>query len=159
MSSNMIHTDLSRCIACHACQEACGREHGGAKNVYLAASANRTVPLACRQCEPMPCLAVCLPGALRRAGDAVLVDDEKCTGCGLCLWACPFGVMGLSGNGRPAHTCDLCLARLERGSKPACVLTCPSKALAYGSYEDLAAPGRRRAAAIQVRAAARGEGR
>ena len=157
--SAIIHTELSRCIACHACQVACGREHGGAENIYLPPSADRAVPLVCSQCEPTPCLAVCPPGALRRAGDVVLVDSEKCTGCGLCLWACPFGVIGLATTGRPVHKCNLCLDLLERGSKPACVLTCPARALSYGPYEEAVAPARQRAAAVQVQAVARGEGR
>jgi Fe-S-cluster-containing hydrogenase component 2 len=54
---------------------------------------------------------------------AVLIDRNKCTGCGLCAKYCYFGVIRLSNEEKKAEKCDLC------GGSPACVRECPTGAL------------------------------
>lgn len=81
------------------------------------------VPIFCHQCEEAFCAAVCFTGALHRDGEIAAFDAEKCTGCGLCTLACPFGVVSAD---RIAHKCDLCQ---EREGGPACVSACPAMAL------------------------------
>jgi carbon-monoxide dehydrogenase iron sulfur subunit len=79
-------------------------------------------------------------GAIRRdrGTDAVLVDDRRCIGCFSCILVCPYGAI------RPAHDrgrvlkCDGCVERIAEGHEPACVASCPTKALAYREIEDLA---------------------
>ncbi|MEQ9571957.1 MAG: 4Fe-4S dicluster domain-containing protein, partial [Nitratireductor sp.] len=50
-------------------------------------------PKSCLHCEEAPCVTVCPTGAsYKRAEDGiVLVAEDKCIGCGLCAWACPYG--------------------------------------------------------------------
>ena len=50
-------------------------------------------PKSCLHCEDAPCVTVCPTGAsYKRAEDGiVLVDEDKCIGCGLCAWSCPYG--------------------------------------------------------------------
>ena len=50
-------------------------------------------PRSCLHCENAACVTVCPTGAsYKRAEDGiVLVDEDKCIGCGLCAWACPYG--------------------------------------------------------------------
>ncbi|MGH8214572.1 MAG: 4Fe-4S dicluster domain-containing protein, partial [Rhodanobacteraceae bacterium] len=50
-------------------------------------------PRSCLHCETPDCVTVCPTGAsYKRAEDGiVLVDEDKCIGCQLCAWACPYG--------------------------------------------------------------------
>ncbi|MBU6417378.1 MAG: 4Fe-4S dicluster domain-containing protein, partial [Xanthomonadaceae bacterium] len=50
-------------------------------------------PRSCLHCETPDCVTVCPTGAsYKRAEDGiVLVDQDKCIGCQLCAWACPYG--------------------------------------------------------------------
>ncbi|SMC21516.1 formate dehydrogenase iron-sulfur subunit [Desulfacinum hydrothermale DSM 13146] len=128
---SFLFVDFTRCIACHACETACGREHGGAGRLYVMRFENAAVPLACRQCEAAPCVAMCPEDALvYDEGSGVGLVVERCTRCGLCVAACPFGVMRLgAGPGGDPVRCDRCRRRREEGRLPVCVLTCPTQAL------------------------------
>lgn len=132
-----------RCILCHACEVACAREHDGRTRAWVVTIDGGGVPLFCRHCETAPCATVCPTGALEKARGEVLLHPDLCTGCELCLWACPFGVVALQGG--KAYKCDLCAHRREWGGEPACALTCPSGAITYRYVADLGA--RRRAVA------------
>ncbi|MEJ5365170.1 MAG: 4Fe-4S dicluster domain-containing protein [Desulfosoma sp.] len=126
-----LHVDFRRCTGCFACEAACRTAHGGACRVHLAFADGLPVPLMCRQCENSPCAAVCPEEALvwdKTHGVVLLV--ERCTRCGLCAVACPFGVLSVDPFGRPnVVKCDLCLGRRAEGKRPACVLTCPTEAI------------------------------
>lgn len=50
--------------------------------------------------------------------EAVLVDREKCTGCGVCVSACPGRIPHIHPNEKYAVICDLC------GGDPRCVDVC-----------------------------------
>ena len=54
-------------------------------------------PKSCLHCEDPPCVPVCPTGASykRKEDGIVLVDFDKCIGCGYCAWACPYGVREL----------------------------------------------------------------
>jgi Fe-S-cluster-containing hydrogenase component 2 len=85
-------------------------------------------PVLCRQCEPCHAIDGCPPGALMQSGDGtVRVDHEACTGCGVCVGACPYDAIKLDGS--KALICDHC------GGDPTCVRRCPTKALIYGESE------------------------
>ncbi len=137
-----------RCILCHACEVACVREHGGRGSIWVVAYLGRGAAVACRHCELAPCVAVCPAGALERHDGRVDLEIEKCTGCELCLWACPFGAVEWDAEVRRVHKCDLCVGRQEEGLEPACVLTCPSQALVRACVADFAS--RRREVAGRV---------
>jgi NAD-dependent dihydropyrimidine dehydrogenase PreA subunit len=51
------------------------------------------------------------------------LDEEKCTGCGLCLEVCPHGVFSLGAGHSSIQDRDACM---ECGG---CALNCPSGAL------------------------------
>ncbi|MBU6478544.1 MAG: 4Fe-4S dicluster domain-containing protein [Xanthomonadaceae bacterium] len=116
-------------------------------------------PRSCLHCETPDCVTVCPTGAsYKRAEDGiVLVDQDKCIGCQLCAWACPYGAREIalphpkpstSDAGRKdskrgtMQKCTLCVDRIynetldERDRQPACVLACPTRARMFGDLGD-----------------------
>ncbi|MBZ0215796.1 MAG: 4Fe-4S dicluster domain-containing protein, partial [Fimbriimonadaceae bacterium] len=101
-------------------------------------------PRSCLHCADAPCVTVCPTGAsLKRAEDGiVLVDDEKCIGCGLCAWACPYGAREMDPVDKVMRKCTLCVDRIynetldEADRVPACVRTCPVGARHFGDLFD-----------------------
>jgi Fe-S-cluster-containing dehydrogenase component len=86
-------------------------------------------------------MEVCPVSAISRDPEtaAVVVDDQICLGCGMCVAACPFGYMLLDDTLRIATKCDLC------GGNPKCVQMCMAKALHFESMNNLAERRRKQA--------------
>jgi formate dehydrogenase iron-sulfur subunit len=148
----LIYARPERCLDCRACEVACEREHGASNVTVVRVEDRFAAPLMCRHCDPAPCMVVCTAGALTAANGLVLLDAGRCTGCGLCLLACPFGVMAWTADGRAVHHCDLCAVRQSRGRSPVCALTCPAGALSHEEHGDFVRRVQRRAAAEILRA-------
>jgi tetrathionate reductase subunit B len=103
------------------------------------------VPRLCMQCDNSPCTSICPVGATFRTEDGVvLVDDERCIGCGYCVVSCPYGARyivpagGELPNGYPgvADKCTFCYQRTTRGMLPACADVCPVEARIFGDLKD-----------------------
>ena len=101
-------------------------------------------PRSCLHCETPACVTVCPTGAsYKRASDGiVLVDEDKCIGCKLCSWACPYGAREYSVVEGVMKKCTLCVDRIynehldEREREPACVQACPTRARHFGDLGD-----------------------
>jgi Fe-S-cluster-containing dehydrogenase component len=101
-------------------------------------------PRSCLHCETPACVTVCPTGAsYKRTEDGiVLVDEDKCIGCGLCAWACPYGAREMSPADGVMKKCTLCVDRIynenlpEAEREPACVQVCPTKARHFGDLGD-----------------------
>jgi len=80
--------------------------------------------MVCNQCENAYCLTVCPAGAILRNKDGiVLIDHDKCIGCGLCAEYCPIKAVIIDPDTRKAVKCELCQGN------PLCVEACPTGAL------------------------------
>lgn len=138
------------CSGCETCQLMCSLEKTGAFNPKKARikvvplSVGVTLPITCQQCEDPWCQRACPEKAIvqHKRLNLVVVDEEKCTGCGACIGACPFGIMAYDPEKKKAMKCDLC-----KGD-PACVRYCPSKVLTLAGHRESAEIRRRRFAAI-----------
>ncbi len=114
---------------------------------------------SCMHCTDAACVKVCPTGALfYHPSGFVSYDRGKCTGCGYCSQFCPFHVPRLNTNrvdglGR-MDKCTLCttfgLDRIDNGYEPACVKTCPPKALVYGDRDQLLATGKVKVQTLQA---------
>ena len=101
-------------------------------------------PRSCLHCETPACVTVCPTGAsYKRAEDGiVLVDEDKCIGCKLCSWACPYGAREYSAVEGVMKKCTLCVDRIynehlpEAEREPACVQACPTRARHFGDLGD-----------------------
>jgi len=144
---NVVYIEIDRCIACLSCERVCffhqaDAHQGHAANIFVHVDLDlrRIFTVTCRQCEVAMCMKVCPSGALSRDAEthAVVVDKDRCMGCGMCVAACPFGSVQLDGMQRVASKCDLC------GGHPRCVDVCMAKALHFGSINELAELKRKR---------------
>ncbi len=110
--------------------------NGGSRTVHF--------PRSCLHCENAACVTVCPTGAsYKRSSDGiVLVDEEKCIGCKLCSWACPYGAREFDVEVGVMKKCTLCIDRIynqnlpEADRVPACVAACPTSARHFGDLGD-----------------------
>ena len=101
-------------------------------------------PKSCLHCEDAPGVTVCPTGAsYKRADDGiVLVNEDRCIGCGLCAWACPYGAREMDQAEGVMKKCTLCVDRIyndnipEAERVPSCVRTCPAGARHFGDLGD-----------------------
>lgn len=93
----------------------------------------------CMHCADPGCLKAC-PSAgaiVQYANGIVDFQSEHCIGCGYCIAGCPFNVPRISQEDNRAYKCTLCVDRVSVGQEPACVKTCPTGAIHFGSKEEM----------------------
>ncbi|MEQ1776601.1 MAG: formate dehydrogenase N subunit beta transmembrane domain-containing protein, partial [Burkholderiales bacterium] len=68
-----------------------------------------------------------------------------------CVTGCPFNVPRISKVDNKAYKCSLCSDRVAVGQAPACVKTCPTGAISFGSKEDMSIYAEKRAGELRER--------
>ena len=158
--------DVSKCIGCKACQVACmewndtrdaiGTNHGVLDNPmdltenswtvmrYSEVNTDRGLEWlirkdGCMHCTQPGCLKACpAPGAIVQYSNGIVdFHEENCIGCGYCITGCPFNIPRLSKKDNKVYKCTLCSDRVAVGLEPACVKTCPTGAIVFGTMEDM----------------------
>jgi len=158
--------DVSTCIGCKACQVACMEwndlrdEVGNCVGVYdnPADLTDKTWTVmrfaeveqggrlewlirkdGCMHCADPGCLKACpAPGAIIQYANGIVdFHQENCIGCGYCVTGCPFNIPRISKEDSKAYKCSLCSDRVAVGQAPACVKTCPTGAIMFGSKEQM----------------------
>jgi Fe-S-cluster-containing dehydrogenase component len=92
----------------------------------------------CNHCSNPTCVTLCPTGASHLWNDTniVLVEPEKCTGCKACIAACPYDARLVMHPDGYIDKCTFCHHRVEKGLDPACVSTCPTDCMYFGSIDD-----------------------
>jgi Fe-S-cluster-containing dehydrogenase component/Ni/Fe-hydrogenase subunit HybB-like protein len=171
--------DLRRCDGCQSvgkppqCTAACIQGHLAPEpmewiQVYedpLPGGGTHFVPTPCQQCQNAPCLNVCPVGATFSTPEGpVLIDQQRCIGCRICMEACPYDrrffnwgqppvpAESLFMEYMPEHQspairgtvmkCDFCPDMARAGRLPYCVQACPNNAIYYGDLEEDVATNR-----------------
>lgn len=142
--------DPRRCIDCRACLVACRAENNvpldhtriwvydqGVQGEFPNLT-QQFVPYNCMHCDEPPCVEACPSQATykRKEDGIVVIDQEACIGCGLCIEACPYHVRYLNPQTGKADKCNACLQRTQQGEMPACVATCLGGARLFGDLND-----------------------
>jgi anaerobic dimethyl sulfoxide reductase subunit B (iron-sulfur subunit) len=153
------YLDADSCSGCKACQVACkdrnGLEVGRLwRRVYEISggewerSGNAWLPnifayhlsVSCNHCRAPICAEICPAKAIvKREDGIVLLDSEKCIGCGYCKWACPYDALQYDEAEGLMGKCDFCVAEIDSGHLPACVAACPMRVLEFGELSVLRA--------------------
>ncbi len=106
----------------------------------------------CKHCTSAACLNVCPTGALIRTEyDTVYLQPDVCNGCGMCVPACPFGVVDRREEDGRAFKCTLCYDRLRDDLEPACAKACPTDSIVFGEVDELRGLAEERVATLHER--------
>jgi len=149
--------DITRCIGCNACADACKEVHGfpSQREGELSATAltivkdreERHVRRLCMHCEEPACASACPVGALHKTAlGPVLYDADKCIGCRYCMLACAYSVPRYQWTKLAPFVkkCDMCADRQAQGKPTACAEACPVEATVFGDREELLKEAQRR---------------
>jgi len=141
--------DLRRCIGCRTCQVACKAENDVPLGVYRTwvkevekgvypKVRRHFVPILCNQCEKPACTRVCPVRATYSLPNGIVyIDPHRCIGCRYCMAACPYSVRFIHPERKVAQKCDWCWPRVRDGfGPPACVASCPTRAMVFGDLAD-----------------------
>ena len=143
--------DVRKCIGCQACTVSCIQENvvpeGSFRTVVSTYSVKvkdsvqpagtYVLPRLCNHCDEPPCVPVCpVQATFQRTDGIVLVDNERCVGCGYCVQACPYDARFINHETQTADKCTFCEHRLEAGLLPACVESCVGGARVIGDLND-----------------------
>ena len=142
--------DQKSCIGCRTCQIACKDKNDLEVGVLFRrvtsfetgsfpAASIYHCSLSCNHCENPACVAVCPNSAtfVNEEDGTVQHDDSKCIGCQYCVNACPYGHPQYIEELNLVHKCDSCIGLRSVGEQPACVSSCPMRALDFGPIEEL----------------------
>ena len=167
--------DLRKCDGCQStgkppqCTQACIEGHFVPQPmewiqlyeqpIGLEADRTQFLPAPCMQCQNPPCVNVCPVAATFSTPEGpVLIDQQRCIGCRLCMEACPYDrrffnwgdapipQQALFMDYDPEHQtpairgtvmkCDFCPDMARAGRMPYCVQGCPNGAIYYGDLEE-----------------------
>ena len=165
--------DLRRCDGCQSqgtapqCTLACIEGHFVPEpmewietyEVELAGDGTQFIPTPCQQCQNPPCVNVCpVTATFSTPEGPVLIDQDRCIGCRMCMAACPYDRRFFNWGEPPVPPealladysaehqtpaqkgtvmkCDFCPEMARAGTLPHCVQACPNEAIYYGDLEE-----------------------
>ncbi|MFX1513937.1 MAG: 4Fe-4S dicluster domain-containing protein [Promethearchaeota archaeon] len=126
----LISIDLEKCTGCGICEIICSwtkfQELNPIRSAIRVLKTENLdhIVIACKNCEDLPCVKVCVVKEALTEGEHTLeVDYDKCNFCGWCADACEYGAMSIDFYSKKLVFCDLC------EGKPKCIEYCPKEAI------------------------------
>jgi formate dehydrogenase iron-sulfur subunit len=155
--SKALLIDVTRCVGCGYCVDACHYLHDDVDRKENELSAHtftkvekhgeHFVRRLCMHCQEPACVSVCPVAALQKTPEGpVTYDADRCMGCRYCMMACPYQVPKYewdSANPR-IRKCIMCFDRLEEGKLPGCARVCRLGATTFGERDELLVEARKR---------------
>jgi formate dehydrogenase iron-sulfur subunit len=159
--------DVTTCIGCKACEVACLEWNGYPFRETSFDNTYQTMPDLewnyynlirfnehvdgdgslswlmrkdqCMHCADPGCLRACpADGAIVQYTNGIVdFHQENCIGCQYCVTGCPFDIPRYNKTTKKVHKCTLCSDRVAVGLEPACIKSCPTGCLQFGSKEDM----------------------
>ena len=141
--------DTRTCVGCRACVIGCKTENdvpagyvrdwvftettGKFPNLQMTVRSER-----CNHCDDAPCVSVCPTGASHYGpGSTVQVNPKRCSGCKVCIAACPYDARYIDPNKGAVDKCTFCMHRIENGvPTTSCQEICPTGSIAFGDLND-----------------------
>ncbi len=158
--------DTTTCIGCKACEVACLEWNGYEFRETTFDNTYQTMPETawnfwnlikfnevetdnglqwlmrkdqCMHCEEPGCLLACpADGAIVQYTNGIVdFNQEHCIGCQYCVTGCPFNIPKFNAETKKVYKCTLCSDRVGAGLEPACIKSCPTGCLHFGSKDDM----------------------
>ncbi|MBW1945473.1 MAG: 4Fe-4S dicluster domain-containing protein [Deltaproteobacteria bacterium] len=151
MKTDELIIDHESCWGCRACEVACKQENRdpvGVRLIKVLEDGPRIIDgrldftfrvNACRHCDEPACVEVCPEEAISKRDDGIVVmDDEKCAGCRLCIDECPYDAIEFDSDRDVARKCNLCFHRVDNGLIPACAdNVCLGHCIYFGDPDEI----------------------
>ena len=158
--------DTTTCIGCKACEVACLEWNGYEFRETTFDNTYQTMPETawnfwnlikfnevetdngmqwlmrkdqCMHCEEPGCLIACpADGAIVQYTNGIVdFNQANCIGCQYCVTGCPFNIPKFNAETKKVYKCTLCSDRVGAGLEPACIKSCPTGCLHFGSKDDM----------------------
>ncbi len=159
--------DTTTCIGCKACEVACLEWNGYPFRETVFDNTYQTMPQTewnywnlikfnevespdgsvsllmrkdqCMHCAEPGCLAACpADGAIVQYSNGIVdFQQANCIGCGYCVNGCPFNIPRFNPATKKMFKCTLCVDRVTEGLEPACIKSCPTGCLHFGTKDDM----------------------
>jgi formate dehydrogenase beta subunit len=159
--------DVTTCIGCKACEVACLEWNGYEFRETMFDNTYQTMPETawnfwnlikfkevenndggmqwlmrkdqCMHCEEPGCLIACpADGAIVQYTNGIVdFNQANCIGCQYCVTGCPFNIPRFNQETKKVYKCTLCSDRVGAGLEPACIKSCPTGCLHFGSKDDM----------------------
>ncbi len=138
MVNQHVNCDDDKCVGCVICEYVCSFEKekvfnplkSRIRSIRIDQTFNTAV--TCKACKDAPCITACEQKAIIQSTEtgAILVDEEKCNGCGWCIETCKYGAITLHPKTHKVMICDTC------SGDPKCIPLCPESALSLIGKSD-----------------------
>jgi len=169
------YIDVTTCIGCKACEVACVEWNSNPFEPTTFNNTYQTMPETkwnfwnlikfnehqredgvlqwlmrkdqCMHCEDPGCLRACpADGAIVQYTNGIVdFQQENCIGCQYCASGCPFDIPKFNALTKKVYKCTLCSDRVGQGLEPACIKSCPTGCLKFGTKTDMVALAESRA--------------